>query len=49
MSDLHTSTLTQLAAGLRARAFSSVELVRAYLVRIEQLQGALNAVISSEN
>jgi aspartyl-tRNA(Asn)/glutamyl-tRNA(Gln) amidotransferase subunit A len=46
VSDLHTSTLTQLAAGLRARTFSSVELVRAYLARIEQHQGALNAFIS---
>jgi aspartyl-tRNA(Asn)/glutamyl-tRNA(Gln) amidotransferase subunit A len=46
VSELHTSTLTQLAAGLRARAFSSVELVRAYLARIEQHQGTLNAFIS---
>jgi aspartyl-tRNA(Asn)/glutamyl-tRNA(Gln) amidotransferase subunit A len=46
VSDLHTSTLTQLAAGLRARSFSSVELVRAYLARIEQHQAALNAFIS---
>ena len=31
MSDLHRNTLTELAAGLRARRYSSVELVRAYL------------------
>ena len=46
MSELHTSTLTQLAAGLRARQFSSVELVRAFLKRIENAQGELNAFIS---
>src|SRR6266446_3651454 len=46
VSDWHTSTLTQLAAGLRARKFSSVELVRAYLDRIDASQAALNAFIS---
>jgi aspartyl-tRNA(Asn)/glutamyl-tRNA(Gln) amidotransferase subunit A len=46
VADLHTLTLTQLAAGLRARKFSSVELVRAYLERIEQHQAVLNAFIS---
>ena len=46
MSDLHRYTLTQLAAGLRARTFSSVELVRALLARIEKSQPALNAFIS---
>ncbi|HEY0767306.1 MAG TPA: Asp-tRNA(Asn)/Glu-tRNA(Gln) amidotransferase subunit GatA [Steroidobacteraceae bacterium] len=46
MNDLHTSTLTQLAAGLRARKFSSVELVRAYLDRIDASQAVLNAFIS---
>ncbi len=46
MSDWHTSTLTQLAAGLRARKFSSVELARAYLQRIDASQAALNAFIS---
>ena len=46
MSDWHTSTLTQLAAGLRARKFSSAELVRAYLQRIDASQAALNAFIS---
>ena len=46
MADFHSSTLTQLAAGLRARHFSSVELTRALLARIERHQGALNAFIS---
>ena len=39
-------TLTELAAGLRAREFSSVELTRALLGRIEAAQPTLNAVIS---
>ena len=46
MADFHSSTLTQLAADLRARRFSSVELVSALLARIERHQGALNAFIS---
>ena len=46
MSELYRSTLTQLAAGLRARRFSSVELVGECLKRIERSQGALNAFIS---
>jgi aspartyl-tRNA(Asn)/glutamyl-tRNA(Gln) amidotransferase subunit A len=46
MSDLHRRTLTELAAGLRARAFSSLELVSELLARIEKSQGALNAFIS---
>ncbi|HTD11686.1 MAG TPA: Asp-tRNA(Asn)/Glu-tRNA(Gln) amidotransferase subunit GatA [Steroidobacteraceae bacterium] len=46
MSDLHTGTLTQLAASLRARKFSSVELVTALLARIERAQGTLNTFIS---
>jgi len=46
VSDWHTSTLTQLAAGLRARKFSSMELVRACLARIDASQAALNAFIS---
>jgi len=44
--DVHHSSLTELAAGLRARKFSSVELVSAYLQRIEAHQAALNAFIS---
>ncbi|HUA89779.1 MAG TPA: Asp-tRNA(Asn)/Glu-tRNA(Gln) amidotransferase subunit GatA [Steroidobacteraceae bacterium] len=46
MSELHRLGLTELAAGLRARRFSSVELTRAFLARIERHQGALNAFIS---
>ena len=46
MSELHHTSLTALAAGLRARRFSSVELVRAFLARIDRHQGALNAFIS---
>jgi aspartyl-tRNA(Asn)/glutamyl-tRNA(Gln) amidotransferase subunit A len=38
--------LAALAAGLRARRFSSVELTRTFLERIERSQGALNAFIS---
>jgi aspartyl-tRNA(Asn)/glutamyl-tRNA(Gln) amidotransferase subunit A len=46
MSEFHTLGLTELAAGLRARRFSSVELVGEFLKRIEASQGALNAFIS---
>ena len=46
MSGWHTGTLTELAAGLRARKFSSVELVRALLARIDASQATLNAFIS---
>jgi aspartyl-tRNA(Asn)/glutamyl-tRNA(Gln) amidotransferase subunit A len=46
MSELHHMGLTALAAGLRARRFSSVELAEAFLKRIEASQGTLNAFIS---
>jgi aspartyl-tRNA(Asn)/glutamyl-tRNA(Gln) amidotransferase subunit A len=46
VSDVHRSTLTQLAAQLRARKLSSVELVGEFLTRIEASQGALNAFIT---
>ena len=46
MSDLHRLSLSELVSGLRARRFSSVELVRAYLERIDRHQGSLNAFIS---
>ncbi len=42
----HTLTLAQLAKGLRAREFSSVELVRGFLDRIEAFQPKLNAMIT---
>jgi aspartyl-tRNA(Asn)/glutamyl-tRNA(Gln) amidotransferase subunit A len=43
---IHRQTLSQLAAALRARKVSSVELVRAFLARIEASQPALNAFVS---
>jgi aspartyl-tRNA(Asn)/glutamyl-tRNA(Gln) amidotransferase subunit A len=46
VSEPYRKTLTELAAGLRAREFSSVELVQMFLERIERAQGALNAFIS---
>ena len=46
MTVVHRNSLTQLAVGLRAKKFSSVELVRAYLARIEASQPVLNAFVS---
>jgi aspartyl-tRNA(Asn)/glutamyl-tRNA(Gln) amidotransferase subunit A len=46
MTELHHQTLAELAAGLRARRFSSVELTRHFLARIERLNPALNALIT---
>ncbi|HEX4387324.1 MAG TPA: Asp-tRNA(Asn)/Glu-tRNA(Gln) amidotransferase subunit GatA [Steroidobacteraceae bacterium] len=46
MSDLHRLSVSELVGGLRARRFSSVELTRAYLERIDRHQGTLNAFIS---
>jgi aspartyl-tRNA(Asn)/glutamyl-tRNA(Gln) amidotransferase subunit A len=46
VSELHRRTLTELAAGLRKRAYSSVELTQALLARIEASQAALNAFIT---
>jgi aspartyl-tRNA(Asn)/glutamyl-tRNA(Gln) amidotransferase subunit A len=43
---IHSRTLAQLAAGLRAKEFSSVELTRLFLERIEASQSKLNAFIS---
>jgi aspartyl-tRNA(Asn)/glutamyl-tRNA(Gln) amidotransferase subunit A len=43
---LYTQSLAQLAAGLKAREFSSVELTRMLLARIEAHQPQLNALIS---
>src|ERR1700733_2167757 len=43
---VHRKTLAQLGAGLRAKEFSSVELTRLYLERIEASQTSLNAFIS---
>jgi aspartyl-tRNA(Asn)/glutamyl-tRNA(Gln) amidotransferase subunit A len=46
MSDLHDKTVTELAAALRARQVSSVELTQALLERVTRHQGALNAFIT---
>jgi aspartyl-tRNA(Asn)/glutamyl-tRNA(Gln) amidotransferase subunit A len=46
---LYKKTLAELAAGLRAREFSSVELTTLYLQRIEQHASSLNAFISVAN
>ena len=47
MSDhLHHLTLTQLAAGLHGKRFSSVELTRYFLQRVERCNPALNALIT---
>ena len=46
MSELHHIGLAALAAGLRARRFSSVEVTEAFLRRIEGSQARLNAFIS---
>ncbi len=46
MSELHTKTLAELAAGLQSRQFSSVELTQHYLQRIERFNGELNAFIT---
>ncbi len=43
---MHTKTIASLAAGLRARAFSSVELTRVLLERIARLDERLNAFIT---
>lgn len=43
---LHTLTIAELAAGLKARRFSSVELTRACLERIAKLNGPLNAFLT---
>ncbi len=43
---MHNKSITQLAEGLRARDFSSVELTRHYLQRIRQLDESLNCFIT---
>jgi aspartyl-tRNA(Asn)/glutamyl-tRNA(Gln) amidotransferase subunit A len=44
--ELHRLTLAELNEGLRARRFSSVELARHFLARIERFNPALNAFIT---
>src|SRR5690606_907755 len=46
MTELHHLTLAELNEGLRARRFSSVELTRHFLGRIERLNPTLNALIT---
>jgi aspartyl-tRNA(Asn)/glutamyl-tRNA(Gln) amidotransferase subunit A len=46
MTELHHYSLAELAEGLRARKFSSVELTRHFLNRIEKHNGDLNAFIT---
>ena len=43
---LHRRTLAELASGLRAREFSSVELTQALLARVNASQAKLNAFIT---
>jgi aspartyl-tRNA(Asn)/glutamyl-tRNA(Gln) amidotransferase subunit A len=46
MTELHHLTVSELTAGLRARQFSSVELARHFLARIERLNPDLNAFVT---
>ncbi len=46
MSEVVTGTLAQVAAALRAKQVSSVELTRAVLARVDAAQGALNAFVT---
>ena len=43
---MHTKTIAELSAGLKAREFSSEELTRAYLERIARLDERLNSFIT---
>jgi aspartyl-tRNA(Asn)/glutamyl-tRNA(Gln) amidotransferase subunit A len=46
MTELHHQTLAELASGLRSRQFSSVEVAKHFLARIERFNPALNALIT---
>jgi len=46
MTELHTQTLIELSAGLKAKRFSSVELTQHFLQRIERFNSELNAFIT---
>src|SRR5688572_24401401 len=46
MTELHRLTLAELNEGLRARRFSSAELARHFLARIERFNPGLNAFIT---
>jgi aspartyl-tRNA(Asn)/glutamyl-tRNA(Gln) amidotransferase subunit A len=43
---MHTKSISELAAGLRAGDYSSVELTRYFLERIQRLDGGLNSFIT---
>ena len=43
---MHTLTLSELAAGLAQKKFSSVEITQHYLARIQQYDGVLNSFIT---
>ena len=43
---MHTLSINELAAGLRAKKFSSRELTQAYLKRIDAHDGAINAYVT---
>src|SRR5512142_286272 len=43
---MHNKTIAELSAGLKAKAFSSEELTRAFLGRIEKLDSKLNSFIT---
>ena len=46
MTALHLHTLAELRDGLRARRFSSVELTKHFLSRIERFDSQINAFIT---
>ncbi len=46
MKDMHNKTIAELSAGLRAKEYSSEELTRTFLKRIEQHDKRLNAFIT---
>jgi aspartyl-tRNA(Asn)/glutamyl-tRNA(Gln) amidotransferase subunit A len=46
MSDIVSGTLAQIAAALKAKQISSVEMTRAVLARVDAAQGALNAFVT---
>ena len=49
MSDLAYSTLTELALGLRNKKFSSEELAKEYLTRIDKGNKELHAYVSVDS
>lgn len=47
LPDLLTATLDELAAGLDSGAFTSLQLIKAYLARIEEVNNITHAVIET--